>query len=68
MQNRYEIAKKICGKIGKKKSKSGLGKLIMLAKLGIKFENTCQKTCKNSKNGSDSVQKKMDRGKIGIKF
>ena len=51
-----------------KKSKSGLGKLIMAAKLGIKFEIKFQKPCKNSKNGSDSGQKKMNGGKIGIKL
>ena len=41
-----------------KKSKSGLGKLIMAAKLGIKFEIKFQKPCKNSKNGSDSGPKR----------
>ena len=40
-----------------KKSESGLGKLIMAAKSGIKFEIKFQKSCKNSKNGSDSGQK-----------
>ena len=45
------------GKNWQKKSKSGLGKLIMAAKLGIKFEMKFQKPCKNSKNGSDSGQK-----------